>query len=154
MYVRYSGTVSAAAEGVLLGIPGIAVSVESRDGSGFELAGRTAVRVVEAVLERGLPPDVLLNVNVPSRAPVRGIRAASQSACRYAEAYEERRDPRGGSYYWLAGSPNAAGPEDGSDVAALAEGWIAVTPIRLDMTDRRFLPRLRTWRFGGVGRSS
>ena len=146
--VLYSGTVSAASEATILGVPAIAMSHTSwKGGADFEFAGRTARRPAEQVLQRGLPPDVLLNVNVPDLPAdaVKGIRITRQARARWEEEFEERRDPMDKPYYWLGGRFVDLDDRPDTDLAALAEGFVSVTPLLLDLTAGEEMERMRAW---------
>lgn len=149
--VTYSGTVTAAMEAVIAGVPGIAVSLETREGYIGEIdygpAARAAGRVVRQVLENDLPHEILFNVNVPllSEDQIQGIRLTWQGLRVYRSRLDKRIDPRGKPYYWIGGDAPTGIPEDGTDVGALAEGFISVTPLQLDLTAYRVLPNLNTW---------
>lgn len=147
--LTYSGTVSAAMEGAMLGIPSIAVSVAGRPGpTGYGPAASFARRLAERVLQRGLEPWTLLNVNVPSVAEdeIRGVEVTRQGRRQYVDRIDRRTDPWGRSYYWLCGSLKADEPDEGSDVYAVLHNRISVTPVHLDMTACHLLDRLREWR--------
>jgi len=135
--VTYSGTVSAAMEGTLLGIPSIAVSLVSRQASDFSVAAAFAARLAEVVRGRGLPRDTLLNVNVPalSAAELRGYRITRQGKRRYGDAIVEQVDPRGRTYYWIGGDDLGFVPDEGTDCTAVDGGYISVTPLHLDLTN-------------------
>jgi 5'-nucleotidase len=141
--VIYSGTVAGAMEGTILGIASIALSQAYKSRSGQPPHWDTAIRfgpdIIRRVLKAGIPRDVLVNVNFPDCPPgaVKGIAVATQLQI------EPRQDGRGNPYFWIAyvrvrGQP----PPDGSDISALAENRIAVTPLRLDMTDEPFMTTL------------
>ncbi|RIH88611.1 5'-nucleotidase SurE [Meiothermus luteus] len=140
--LTHSGTVAAALEGASLGIPSIAFSL---DASGEELrfdeAARHAASIVRWVLEHGLPPKTLLNVNFPNRSPL-GIRITRLSTHRYEDSVVKRIDPEGRPYYWVAGKPTAE-LEEGTDFWAVQQGYISVTPITLDYTNHAFAAELR-----------
>ena len=143
--ITYSGTVSAAMEGTLLGTPGIAVSlVVTREKPNFSAAASFAAALARAVLEGGLPPDTLLNVNVPAlpAAELRGHVITRQGKRRYADAIVENVDPRGRKYYWIGGSDLGFVGEEGTDFAAIQAGYISVTPLHLDLTNYATLPRI------------
>lgn len=135
--ITYSGTVSAAMEGTLLGIPSIAVSLVARDQHDFGPAADFAARLAAVVGERGLPRDTLLNVNVPSLplAQLRGYRVTRQGKRRYGDAIVEHLDPRGRKYYWIGGDDLGFVPGEGTDCTAVADGFISVTPLHLDLTN-------------------
>lgn len=132
--VFYSGTVAAAREGALRGIPSVAVSL-ARDGD-LELAGRIAHDLVQALLERrGDLADrvVLLNVNVPA-GRVRGVRTTRLGPRLYDEIVEIRTDPRGQQYLWIGGPAVTHLPSEGTDTAAYEEGYASVTPLTIDLS--------------------
>jgi 5'-nucleotidase len=114
----------------------------------FDVASGVALALARAVLERSLPPDALLNVNVPNIPPeeIKGVAITRQGSRRYLSALERRTDPRGRPYYWLMGDRDGAADEPGSDAAALAAGYVSVTPIHLNMTDDRLLDALSAWK--------
>jgi len=103
------------------------------------------------VIENGLPQEILLNVNVPflPADKIRGITLTRQGLRVYHSRLDERIDPRGRSYYWIGGDAPTGVPEHGSDVGALAEGFVSVTPLQLDLTAYRALTDLNTWRWEG-----
>ncbi len=151
--VTYSGTVTAAMEAVIAGIPGIAVSLETLDGHVGEMdygpAARAASQIVQQVIENGLSHEILLNVNVPFLAneKIRGIVLTRQGLRVYHSRLDERIDPRGKPYYWIGGDAPTGVPERGTDVGALAEGFVSVTPLQLDLTAYRALTDLNTWQW-------
>ena len=133
--VTYSGTVAAALEGCLLRIPAIAFSVE-RDANGqaeYAATAALATRLVGRVLAEGLPPGVLLNVNVPKGTP-RGIRITRQGTRTYRAAAVERLDPAGRPYFWIAGADTTPAGEQDGDHEAVREGYVSITPLHADMT--------------------
>jgi 5'-nucleotidase len=143
--VTYSGTVSAAFEATLIAVPAFAVSQQLDDGQAdFAAAGRFALHLARAVLDRGMPADTLLNVNVPRGTP-RGVRVTKQGKRLYPGGVIERADPKGRTYYWIGGSPAEWEEDPESDFAALAEGWISLTPLHLDLTHHRVLDEVRRW---------
>jgi 5'-nucleotidase len=132
--VTYSGTVSGALEGALLGVPSIAVSLERSSGAyDFTHAALAAATMAEGVLERGLPPRVFININVPPGAP-RGIRTTVQAKRNHLTVVSERLDPRGRPYYWIEEGQNDWEPHDQSDYQAVRDGYISVTPLQPDLT--------------------
>lgn len=140
--VTYSGTVSAAMEGTLLGVPSVAVSLA--EGGDFAEAARVARLVAARTLVERLPPKTLLNVNVPARPP-RGIRVTRLGHRVYMDKIVEQRDPRGRTYYWIgAGEPRWEALE-GTDMAAVHEGYVSITPLHLDFTDHRALALMGDW---------
>lgn len=145
--LTYSGTVSGAMEAAIIGVPGIAVSIGAFQDAIFDVAASFAVRLAQAILERGLPEETLLNVNVPNlpATEIAGVEITSQSMHRYINRFDKRTDPRGRTYYWLAGAPAARADEEGTDTWALARGRISITPIGLDLTNGRAASVLKSW---------
>jgi len=140
--VTYSGTVSAAMEGILLGVPSVAVSLVP--GGDFAEAGRAARLVAARVLVEGLPPKTFLNVNVPA-VSARGIRVTRLGHRVYSGRIVEQTDPRGRTHYWIGGGEPAWELLEGSDMAAVNEGLVSVTPLHLDLTSHRALAEMREW---------
>lgn len=149
--VTYSGTVTAAMEAVIAGIPGIAVSLEVPEGHvgqiDFQPAAHAAGIAAQNVILNGLPPETLLNVNVPflKAEEIRGFRITRQGLRVYHSRLDERIDPRGRPYYWIGGDAPTGVPEFGTDVGALAEGYVSVTPLQLDLTAYRAQSDIDTW---------
>lgn len=142
--VLYSGTVSAAAEGVLMGSPSMAVSLNSyADDMDFEFAAQFTGRVACYIHRVGLDAKTLFNINIPAVLPrdIKGIRFCRLGARNYDNLFEERQDPRGNTYYWLGGGVVEEEQEPDSDVVAVKSGYISVTPIHLDLTDYRLIKR-------------
>ncbi len=145
--VTYSGTVTAAMEATIFGVEAVAVSLDSRESDDFSVAAMWGARVGRAVLERGLPRDVLLNVNVPpvSADRIAGVKITRMGLRIYRDELTERVDPRGRPYYWIVG-PEPTGVEDeGTDIWAVANDYVSVTPIQLDLTAHRFIDCLHDW---------
>ncbi len=155
--VTYSGTVTAAMEAVIAGVPGIAVSLETLDGyvGGIDYgpAARAASKVVRQVIENGLTHEILLNVNVPFLPDdkIRGFTLTRQGLRVYHSRLDERIDPRNKPYYWIGGDAPTGVPERGTDVGALAEGFVSITPLQLDLTAYRALTDLNTWQWEDPG---
>jgi 5'-nucleotidase len=135
--IMYSGTVSAAIEGAILGIPSIAVSLAAFRDFFFAVAAEFTAALAARVLKQGIPRDTLLNVNVPQLpAPeIKGYRLTRQGKRRYGEAIVERVDPRGKKYYWIGGDDLGFVPEEGTDCMAVHQGFISVTPLHIDLTN-------------------
>jgi 5'-nucleotidase len=145
--VTYSGTVSAAMEGTLLGIPAFAISQAGGASFDFTAAAAFARRLATLLLEQGLPPDTLLNVNVPAAPPERilGVALTRQGRRAYRESIVEKLDPRGKTYYWIGGSEPEWERLGDSDYDAVMAGKISVTPLHLDLTHYEALRALRAW---------
>jgi 5'-nucleotidase len=149
--VTYSGTVACAMEAVIKGVPGIAVSTsffgeESIDASeARHSAGEVAATVADYVLGTHLPEYTLLNVNVPA-STINGIRITRMGRRHYdANEVEQRHDPYGRPYYWLGSSFPVDEDDPDTDVGAIKQHYVSVTPISLDMTHHGFMETLRTW---------
>ena len=143
--ITYSGTVSAAFEATLMSIPAFAISQEIGEGGApFAAAARFAHRLAGEILRRGMPPDSLLNVNVPRVEP-RGIRVTHQGKRLYPGGVIERKDPKGRTYYWIGGAPARWEEDPESDFAVLADGFVTVTPLHLDLTNYKVIDEVRRW---------
>jgi 5'-nucleotidase len=134
--ITYSGTVAGAMEGALLGIPGIAVSLE-RTSTNFDFtpAARAAATIASSVLARGLPPRTFLNINVPSLV-IHGFRATVQAKRNHVTKVTQSIDPRGRPYYWIEEGESEWHADEHSDYHAVKTGWISVTPLHPDLTRR------------------
>ena len=149
--VTYSGTVTAAMEAVIAGVPGIAVSLEVPEGYvgtiDFQPAANAARIAVQNVIANGLPAETLLNVNVPflKVEDIHGFRITRQGLRVYHSRLDERIDPRGRPYYWIGGDAPTGVSESGTDVGALTDGYVSVTPLQLDLTAYRAISDLSTW---------
>lgn len=141
--VLYSGTASAAAEGIIMGVPSIAVSLDSYDPDmDFSFAARYTRSVIRTIMRKGLlDKKTLLNINIPDLFPaqIKGTRITKLGVRNYDNLFEERQDPRGNIYYWLGGGVVEEEQDEDSDVVAVKEGYISVTPIHLDLTDYRLM---------------
>lgn len=155
--VTYSGTVTAAMEAVIASVPGVAVSLEVPEGHigqiDFFPSARAAGVAVKNVIARGLPSETLLNVNIPflKQDKIKGFRVTRQGLRVYHSRLDERVDPRNRSYYWIGGDAPTGVPEPGTDVGALSEGYISVTPLQLDLTDFRALSNVSAWEWENGG---
>lgn len=148
--VTYSGTVTAAMEAVIAGVPGFAFSLAADDTTGerdYAPAAEFARRIVGIAIRNGLAADLLLNVNVPPlpAGQIKGLRVTRQGLRVYRDALDERRDPRGQPYYWIGGEYPTGVPDEGTDFGALNDGCVSITPLRLDLTHYRTLEALAGW---------
>lgn len=145
--VTYSGTVAAAFEGTLLGLPSIALSVCSWQDCNFDAAAQFATRIADEVLRHGLPEATLLNVNVPSMPAVdiKGVKVTRLGKRLYRDAIVRKTDPRGRDYYWIGGKEPIWVPGEETDFEAIEQGMISVTPLKIDLTDYGSLDLLRSW---------
>ncbi|MCC7429944.1 5'/3'-nucleotidase SurE [bacterium] len=145
--VIYSGTVSAASEGTMMGIKSIAVSIDSWKPKTYELAKQFLRKLIPQVMENGLPEGTLLNVNLPNVFPEQceGVLSTKQGKARYVEFFEKRIDPTGKTYFWLGGKKLSFDTENDVDDVAVSQNKIAVTPITYDLTNYRFWEELKDW---------
>src|SRR5687768_1127300 len=133
--VTYSGTVSGALEGALLGVPSIAVSLQfTRGVFDFGPSCAAAVMYAKAVLERGLPPRTLININVPT-GPIRGYRVTVQGKRNHITSVMDVIDPRQRVWYWIEEGQNDWEPHDRSDYQAVKDGYVSITPLHPDLTN-------------------
>jgi 5'-nucleotidase len=147
--VTYSGTVAAAIEGTLLGVPSIAVSSLHRTVAGGEAIGRVARVVVETALRFGIPKSCLLNVNIPDPdiSPIKGVRTTKLGSRAYDNLLTVEQGSEGETYYTVGGEDPIWKSEEGTDIAAVRMGYVSVTPLHLDMTDFRAIVEMERWRF-------
>lgn len=144
--ILYSGTVSAATEAALLGIPAVAFSLDAYQlEADFRAAAQIARQIVQQLPQLELPHGTLLNVNIPALPPeqIRGIRITCQGKSLWRDWYERRRDPWGREYFWLAGEYILADGNPDADDVALSQGYVSITPIRYELTDWETYKRLR-----------
>ncbi|NQT25755.1 5'/3'-nucleotidase SurE [candidate division KSB1 bacterium] len=143
----YSGTVSAATEGAILGVPSFAISLATYEDPKFEYAAKFAAKITLELLQRGLPEGVFLNVNVPAcdEEEIQGISITRQGKAVYKETFDKRNDPRGNVYYWLSGQK--VEPETSLDVddGAVAANRVSITPVHYDLTKYDVLDELKSW---------
>ena len=148
MSVMYSGTVSAATEGVILGIPSIAISLDSWTSNDFTYAGKIAKQFAVKVLKNGLDKGVALNINVPSvpEDEVKGIMLTRQGQSFYEETFDRRTDPRKRTYYWMDGFLVQPDKDQDVDDVALAGNYVSVTPLHFNLTHNESLTNLASWK--------
>ncbi len=150
--ISYSGTVSAAVEGTMYSIPSMAVSLAGSSPHDFTRAGKIAATLAQKILDKGLPENTLMNVNIPGEKDILGVRVTRQGRRLWKDAIQEIRDPRGRMHYWIGGgSPNRESGKD-TDVRAIEEGYVSVTPIHLDHTNHEGIFHLREdWQLEKMG---
>ena len=147
--VLYSGTVAAAMEATLLGVPAVAVSYAGREVEDGWSGPLTAL--LRQILEHGdFPGETLLNVNLPPIPPaeVKGVRTTVLGRRAYRDSLTRATDPSGREYYWIGGGESRWWGADDSDFQALRDGYISVTPLHLDLTNHRLLEDIRAWKLG------
>lgn len=149
----FSGTVAAAREGAVLNIPAMACSLDYRYGPGeettkhFEAAAEYCAQLAKEILKNGLPDNCLLNVNFPALAfeQIKGASVSRQGLLKYTDTITERKDFRGKPYFWLGGKLVGFSQIEGSDAAMVDQGYISITPVRIDSTQYEFMESLRSW---------
>jgi len=146
--VTYSGTVAAALEATLMGIPALAVSLVTLGaGEHYDVAADCAARLALTVFEKGLPPDTFLNVNVPD-LPAERLKVAlitSQGKRSYEGTIVDKVDPRGRSYYWIGTADLSFQDLPGSDYHAVSRGHVSITPLHIDLTNYASIETLKGW---------
>lgn len=145
--IIYSGTVSAAAEAIIMGIPAMAVSLTSFTSHEFAYAGKIANQITKEILKHGLPKETLLNVNVPAvlEKDINDIVITKQGKGRYQEAFDKRIDPNNRTYYWLTGKKMLLDKDANVDDLAIMNNNVSITPIHYDLTNYNFLEELNKW---------
>ncbi len=141
--ISYSGTVSAAVEGTMYGIPSLAVSLAGEAPYDFTNGAEIAVKLAEQILRQGLPKDTLLNANIPQTNPNKGIKVTRQGRRLWDNAIQEIHDPWGKKHYWIGGGTPSPASEEDTDVHAVSNGFISVTPIHLDLTNHQGIEHLK-----------
>lgn len=145
--VLYSGTVSAAIEGALHGIPAVAVSLDSWSNYDFKPAAEFTGRLLQNILNRSLPPNTLLNVNVPAlpSQKIDGVAITKLGVRQYENIFEPRHDPRGRRYYWMGGNVVENENDANSDIIAIKMSKISVTPLQFDLTNYGMMDIIKSW---------
>lgn len=149
--VTYSGTVTAAMEAVIWGVPGIAFSLNTGENHlgalDYEPAAQVAAKIVHNFQLHRIPPGILLNINIPylPMSEIKGIRMTRQGLRVYHDRLDQRIDPRGRPYFWIGGDAPTGIPEEGTDIGALEQGYVSITPLQLDLTAYPALHMLRNW---------
>jgi len=145
--ILYSGTVSAATEGAILGIPSMAVSLATYSNPDFSYAARFAARMAELIGRRGLPHGTLLNVNVPALRPeqISGVCISRQGRFIFKDIFRKLHDPYGRDYFWLETEDIQQDANSDNDLSALKQGKISITPLKYDLTDHGLMKELKEW---------
>lgn len=143
----YSGTVAAATEGYLLGVPAIAMSLTSHQGQHFETAGRVAADLVRRFAKQSFGQPVLLNVNVPDVPweALKGIRVTRLGRRHKAEPVVKQMTPRGETVYWVGAAGPAADAGEGTDFNAVEQGYVSITPLQIDLTHAAQIAAVNGW---------
>jgi len=147
--VTYSGTVAAAIEGTLLGVPSIAISSLQRTVTNEEAIGRIARIVVETALRLGVPRDCLLNVNIPDPdvSPAKGVRVTKLGSRAYDNLLLGEKGEKGETYFTVGGEDPVWKADEGTDIAAVRMGYVSITPLHLDSTHYKAVVEMEPWRF-------
>jgi 5'-nucleotidase len=146
--ILYSGTMSAAVEGAIESIPSIGFSLDDYTlQADFSHCLKYVKEIATQVLQNGLPPATLLNVNFPAGAGIKGIRISRQASAKWAEEFDERMDPHKRPYYWLTGVFQTSDNGEDTDVWALEHNYASVVPVQFDMTAHHAIPVLNGWKF-------
>ena len=145
--VLYSGTVSAATEGTILGIPSIAVSLTTFRPADFSFAAKFSAKIVKLVAKNGLPKGTLLNINIPplKEKEIRGVLVTRQGKSVWDDTFDARRDPANKEYYWLTGALIEADEGQDVDQWAISHDCVSITPIQYDLTDYGMVDVLKRW---------
>ncbi|MBI4846919.1 MAG: 5'/3'-nucleotidase SurE [Candidatus Omnitrophica bacterium] len=143
--VMYSGTVSAATEGAILGIPSIAVSLTTYKNHDFRFAAKYIAGLAKKVYKFGLADGILLNVNIPGlpKNKIKGVMITRQARSMYKEKFVIRKDPRGRAYYWLTGRARWFKKPEDSDIKAIEKGYVSITPLQFDLTAYGYIDKLK-----------
>jgi len=146
--IIYSGTVSAATEGAILGIPSFSISLATYKNPDFKYAAKFALKLAGSLLEKGLPRGIYLNVNVPPcpEHEIKGVAVTRQGLAIFEEKFDKRVDPRGRVYYWLTGQKVDKENDIDVDDGAIQNKMVSVTPVHYDLTRYDFLEKLRGWK--------
>ncbi len=145
--IIYSGTVSAATEGMILGIPSIAISLTAYQNLDFTYAAKFSARLALLVAEKGLPARTLLNVNIPNvpEDQIKGVMITKQGISVWEDRFDVRRDPANREYFWLTGQMDVLDTDLDTDQIAIKNNYVSITPVRYDLTDRQMLETMKTW---------
>jgi 5'-nucleotidase len=150
--LTYSGTVMAAMEAAIFGIPGIALSLNQSSPEGdlknFEPAAQVGASIIKQIITMHISERIFFNINIPdlSREKIRGVAITRQGTRVYRDALEKRPDPNGQTSYWIAGEAPTGVMEPETDFWALAHDYVSITPLGLDLTDRDTIPKIKAWR--------
>ncbi|WP_026477911.1 5'/3'-nucleotidase SurE [Alkaliphilus transvaalensis] len=146
--VLYSGTVSAAVEGAILGIPSIAVSMATSEIETYEPAAEFACKFAKSILQIVENPSTVFNINYPTCQiqSIKGVKVTTLGLRQYANTFDERKDPQGNSYYWFSGKAMELEQNKDSDIVAIKENYITISPIHFDLTHFETFEKLKNWK--------
>ncbi|WZL74935.1 5'/3'-nucleotidase SurE [Clostridiaceae bacterium 35-E11] len=145
--VLYSGTVSAAMEGVILGYPAVAVSLAAFKDLNYDYASEFCCMLAQKIAQNPLPPDTLLNVNIPNckKQDIKGVKATILGVRKYKNSFVERIDPRGQAYYWLGGEILDEKKDEETDIYSIQNKYVSITPIHFDLTKFDIIQEIEKW---------
>lgn len=146
--VIYSGTVSAAVEGAIFGIPSIAFSYQDYDAKDYEIAAKIAKDLCVEIMKHGIPQNHVLNVNIPrvsEASEIKGIAVTKLGVKIYKNNFDEKKDPSGDIYYWLAGELIEVPEDRSTDIYAIKSKYVSITPINIDFTSYALIEELKDW---------
>lgn len=143
--VLYSGTVAGAMEAAIHGYPALALSLDERTNPDYAPAADWVAEWLERVQLTRIPRKAILNINFPSRPPYAGEQICRQGHSHYAQSIDRRVDPRGKEYFWVSGAIPRGEALEGTDFGAVAQGYVSITPLRMDLTAEEALEDLRDW---------
>jgi len=155
--VTYSGTVTAAMEGAIWGLPSFAFSLDTRENGPsllyYDTAAKIAAQIVAVAVKNGMPQNVFLNVNIPNlpASEIKGQLVTRLGLRIYRDVLVSREDPRGKPYYWIGGEAPTGVPDEGTDIGALAANYASICPVQLDFTAHRSLDSIRAWDWQKAG---
>jgi 5'-nucleotidase len=144
--VHYSGTVSAAVEGAIVGIPSVAISQLGKAKFDYTVAAQFAKKAFELITNDPLPPHIVLNINVPEGAKSLDFEVTKTGKRDYGGPFEKRFDPRGRPYYWIGGDAYRFEDIEGSDCNAIVAGKISVTPLEINLTSQTYVEKIKHWK--------
>jgi len=147
--IFYSGTVAGAREGALYGIPSIAFSLATFSNPNFAFAAKTAVNITKIIRKKEIPHGTFLNINIPNLDPIKikGIKITHQGLLPIHTEFIKNKDPLKNQYYWMTGNSPQNGKKTNSDTSELNNGYITITPIKIDSTHHVFIDDLKKWKF-------
>ncbi|KPU28125.1 5'-nucleotidase [Caloranaerobacter sp. TR13] len=148
--VIYSGTVSAAIEGAIHSIPSVAISACFFNAKiNYESIAEISCKIIKNLIKKDLPQNIILNINIPSLLleKIKGIKITELGIRKYNNNYIKRTDPKGKNYYWLSGELIEIENKDTSDIVAIEEGYISITPLHFDLTAYYYIDELKSWKF-------
>jgi 5'-nucleotidase len=145
--VLYSGTVSAAVEAAILGVPAVAISLAVYKNPNFGFAAKFMSYLTRKIIKNKFPSHTLLNVNIPlvKKNKIKGVAVTTQCHSKFVESFEKRYDPRGNIYYWMKGYMENLDKRKDTDVEALNKNKISITPVHFDMTNRSYIKEIKKW---------